>query len=485
MTTNLTKDDFTILDDKHKKEIYSFDGPNGAPGLAALPTSNIIVVDHVNTQFEDESWQIQQLQIYFKNQGDLLNQQTELLVFTDNGLQVVQGFTRDRADMLEAVKSIHSIVPYRITANWDAQNLSLAMAALEEVGLQMKTTPGRKNILWIGSGGVGLQTHGLFGEGRLKAYVRRTANLLVESRVTLFVILPSLRVSGSIQPRGEVNPLTTSVDPINGSSTATVAPTATDPFIAGVNMRTFAATTGGKVFLNSNAIATEVEDSVTLGTRYYTLSYKPDDSGTDGAYKRIAVRMKDSKLQALTKGGYYTASKDDDSLAGDHEVRFELRKAAVSSVTFPDIKVKVKGVTYYKPEQTSLFEVDLSPDDLRFDTGPDGKLKCSLAVVAVSENGTHDILASSTMSIALTASTPEVAHTKTPVLKASLYLRVPCRTSTLRFVVRDMLSGKMGTAELPRTVADATPLATSPMPEAKPRLGSSDAPAAAKPNPGN
>ena len=62
---------------------------------------------------------------------------------------------------------------------------------------------------------------------------------------------------------------------------------------------------------------------------------------------------------------------------------------------------------------------------------------------------------------------------------------VPRRTSTLRFVVRDMLSGKMGTAELPRTVADATPLATSPMPEAKPRLGSSDAPAAAKPNPGN
>ena len=470
VTTGLTRDDFTILDNKKKKEILSLDGPTGGTGTTSLPTSTIFIIDHVNTPFEDEYWQMHEMEGYLKSQGDLLNQQTEILLLTDAGLQVVEGFTRDRNDLLDAVKAIHSVNPYRLTSNWDVENLSLSMSALEEVALQTKMTPGRKNVLWLGSGGAGLSSDGMYHRPLVQRYVRRTANLLVESRVTLFLILPALKISGTIQSPSGPSPLKTSVDPLNGSGIAPFAvPMATDPFTGGVNMSIFAKTTGGRVFLNSNDLVTEIGESVSLGTKYYTLAYKPDAEAIDGGFKHIEVKIKDRNLRVLTKGGYFAVAKDDDVRGGENEVRYEVRKAAVSAVPFPELGVQVKGLTHYAPEQTSVFELDLKPGELKMEPGADGVWKGEIVIAAVSTDSNHDILASASKAMAVTASTASMAHAQVPVLKVSINLRVPRRTSTLRFVVRDMSFGKMGAFDMPRKMADATPIAAGPMPVPQPK----------------
>ena len=483
VTSGLGKDDFTIVDDRIKKEIFSFDGPSGAPGVTTLPTSVVLVIDHLNTPFEDEYWQQTQLEKYLLDQGDKLNQDTELLLFTETGLQVVEGFTRDRKDLLDAVKSIHSLIPYRLTANWNMENLSLAMGALEEVALQTKQREGRKNIIWVGSGGAGVASRGMIGEAKLRRYVRRTSNLMIEARVTLFMVFPALKVVGKQESRGGAggqDVTASSTDPFFNGGSSIVTPAATDPFFGGVNMGVFAKATGGKVYLNSNDIVSEVHDSIALGTKYYTLSYKPNDIGSDGSFKRIQVKMKNSSLTALSKGGYYVTSRDDDPNAGENEVRFEVRKAAISSVPFSDLSVGVKGVNYYKPEQTSTFEIALKPGEIKMEQGADGIWKGEIVIAAVSTNGDHDILASASKAMAVTASNAAMAHAKVPVLKVTINLRVPRRTHTLRFVVRDMSTGRMGAFDMAKNIADTTPVATTPMPQPQGR-GAAAQPAPSKP----
>lgn len=464
VTTGLSKKDFTITDNKTKKDILSFEAPNATPDAKDLSTETIFVIDHVNTPFEDQAWQQREMELYLKDQGERLNQPTELLLLKDNGLQTVEGFTQDRGDLLTAVQHMPSEIPIRLTSNWDIENLSLAMSALEEIALQTRTTPGRKNVIWIGSGGAGVNTDGAYNTQLLQRFVKRTANGLVESRVTLFLVLPSLRVGGVVQARGSISQTQTSTDIVNGSGQAPVQAQATDPFRGGVNMRMFAQVTGGQLFLNGNDLVTEIHDSLALGTKFYTLSYRPSTDGSDGSFKRIEIKLSNPNLRVLTKNGYYSEPKNADVTTADDEARFEVRKAASSEVAFKQITVGVKGVTQYAAERTAVFEIALKPGELKLAQRPDGVWAGEVVIAAVSTDGARDVLANASKAMAVTASTDAVAHANVPLFKLSITLRVPRRTSKLRFVVRDMTSGKIGSADLSRKDVESVPVASGPMP---------------------
>ena len=63
--------------------------------------------------------------------------------------------------------------------------------ALQQIALQNKGVPGRKNIVWVGHGGPNLSMaayNGLPVLDELKEYARATTNMLVDARITLFVI---------------------------------------------------------------------------------------------------------------------------------------------------------------------------------------------------------------------------------------------------------------------------------------------------------
>jgi hypothetical protein len=119
------------------------------------------------------------------------------MVIGNDSLEMVQGYTRNKEDLLFALDHIPATLPYKIMNGaffWE--RFAQSIDALQQIALQNQGVPGRKNVIWVGHGGPSLNTTGLPGEWveRLRRYVHETTNMLVDARVSLFVIYPGLKV---------------------------------------------------------------------------------------------------------------------------------------------------------------------------------------------------------------------------------------------------------------------------------------------------
>ena len=78
-----------------------------------------------------------------------------------------------------------------------AERFGQSIDALQQIALQNEGLPGRKNIVWVGHGGPNILTAALVGPivDELNQYVRDTTNMLVDSRMSLFVIYPGLKIT--------------------------------------------------------------------------------------------------------------------------------------------------------------------------------------------------------------------------------------------------------------------------------------------------
>lgn len=79
-----------------------------------------------------------------------------------------------------------------------------------------------------------------------------TTNMLVDARVSLFVIYPGLKATGFILNLSEASALTDIGDD--------------DPFSGDINFGVFVNETGGKLFYNRNDINTEIKQSLELSS---------------------------------------------------------------------------------------------------------------------------------------------------------------------------------------------------------------------------
>lgn len=109
--TGLTKDDFIITEDKRPQAIFSFEGPqahtvngpagNGYPDEKAPLT--ILVLDLLNSSFEDFAFIRYSARKFLAAQPPLLNSPAEMMVVGNESLEMVQGPTRNTQDLLYAL----------------------------------------------------------------------------------------------------------------------------------------------------------------------------------------------------------------------------------------------------------------------------------------------------------------------------------------------------------------------------------------------
>ncbi|HEY3440849.1 MAG TPA: VWA domain-containing protein [Paludibaculum sp.] len=74
---------------------------------------------------------------------------------------------------------------------------------------------------------------------------------------------------------------------------------------AGGTLDEIAAATGGTSFRNNNDMLAGISRAVADGRDYYVLSYVPSNASADGKFRAITVRVRDGKLAARAKRGYW------------------------------------------------------------------------------------------------------------------------------------------------------------------------------------
>ena len=272
--------------------------------------------------------------------------------------------------------------------------------------------------------------------------------MLVDSRISLFVIYPGLPVYGNVMTYSAM----LSNEQIGDN----------DPFTGDVSFGVLVNETGGKLFFNRNDVDAEIAQSERMGSQYYTLTYQPHDVPSDGKFRRIRVTLRDPNLHAVTKAGYYAP--DPNSPVDPRQQRMiNIAEAVQSTIAFNSLDLQLSHVVRHPDSQTVDFTVNVASKNLSLQ--PDQTTSGGVATLvlgAASLDPVQNILASKIETLQLTSTNPDPAKLPAVVSRVPVSLRLPRRTRSVRVVVEDTDGGRMGAVNLDRKTLDAAPAEPTP-----------------------
>jgi len=471
--TELTKNDFVITEAGKQQRIFSFepseihkmaadskeDDPNGtAP-------ATIFVLDRLNAAIDDFQRGRLALHAYVAAQPDTLDSPAELLVLGNNSLEMVQGYTRSKADLLTAIDEVQPAVPYKLGhPDFDSERSQQSISALIEIAAQNTGIPGRKNIFWVGPGGPSLAA-ATYGPqlDKWHAFVYSTVDLLVDSRVSLFVIFPALQVSEHSLTVGTPDTVDRSANIGNNRGST-----------GDVNFALIARQTGGVLFYNRNDIDAEIGESRQLGSHYYTLTYQSTNHNLDGKYRPISVKVRAPGLRAITKQGYYALDMNG-RMDPQQRVISNITHAASSSLPFNALSLRVSDVDRQPALHSAEFTIHIQPKNLGWIQTAEGKKVANLIMGVTSLSGSKKILSWKFEKLGL-QSTAEKPDELKAELRTRLTARIPPKTRSIRVVLETADGGRIGTVDIDRATLDSAPVQSASPSPANPAHGSAPKP---------
>lgn len=459
--TNLDRSQFTVTQNKVSQEIRDFEPPSvhqmpagseaspivhgtGDLGKIGNAPVNILVLDELNTRWENTTYARMQMERYLKSQPAVLAAPTMLVATDEARFTVLHDYTQTRDELLASVHAYTPRYPMQLmrngSGNTGIEMFEETLGALTQIAESSRGTPGRKNLLWVGTGYPSIDTTTLAfdDEDKLMALIRRVTDQMMASRVCLFLIDPA-GVQTTVQDSGVADG--------DGGFTATLS-SEVGPFEGKLDFASIASTTGGKIFANRNDVDTVIGEGIRDSNAYYTLTYVPPDAGVqDGKYRQIHVVLKDPSLRAVARSGYFAESVPVDPIpaSGSGEkpantLQFDMVAAARTRLVYNGLKVRAERVG-------DGFHLFIGVKDLRWETSTDSNLVTELSVMTVffNEKG-KEIQSTATEIKEKVGASVEVHGGAELEIKAPA--EMPKGAARVRFVVRDAASGALGTADL-------------------------------------
>lgn len=439
----LHRQDFQVSEDGRPQRIASFEEHTGGTvspvALPAMPQGvytnyptikttdsiNVLLLDSLNTQAVDQTYVHPQMAKYFQD-ALATPSGARIAIFTlGSKLRMVRGFTPDSAALSTALTDSKSRAevkfepqlaspsrknsellactgikaPAGIAACKDffaeedaarsADRVLMTLQAFQALARYLALFPGRKNVMWV-SGSFPItffpNTTPRGGyRGEYGSEIRQTTRLLTADQVAVYPISATgLTGEEAIRPDNYGRP---------------IREENSDLVFNQIAMEALAHDTGGKPFYNTNGLSDAMKEAINVGSHYYTVTYTPTNTRTDGKFRRIEVKGINRSYKLAYRRGYYAASHETQS-AG------EGRKAGdplppLMTFGMPDIaevlyKVRleaIKGNSGANPTKSLVrYGVDfaISPQDVKLETNASGVRSGAIevALIAYNNNGT-------------------------------------------------------------------------------------------------
>ncbi len=293
--TNLTQQDFTLLDNKTPRPITSFKIVSPA---ADQPTRVILLLDAVNMPYQALAYAREGVKKYLKSHEGELPYPTTLAILTDKGAQIVNDFSTDGnalSDLLE-----HQQIGLREInrdSEWSGvERLQICLTAFHQLASFASTLSGRKAVIWISPGWplvsgprINLGTR---QEQEIFDDVVSLSNQLRRDDVTLY----------NTNPWG-VGESLDRADYYENFLKAPVKPS--DVQLGDLSVQVLAVHTGG-LAIESNSDVSGMIDKCLVDLRsWYEITFDPLPADKPNEYHHIEVQLDQRALTARTTDGYY------------------------------------------------------------------------------------------------------------------------------------------------------------------------------------
>jgi VWFA-related protein len=335
--------------------------PDVFTNIPRVPPSDavtVLLLDSMNTQLQDQSFVHAQMLKYLKN----IPPGTRMAIFTlGNSLGYIQGFTDD-ASLLSAAlsnpklgagpvssplllsqseKAANQQLPAQIqqaatetaspaaAASLAALKQFMAEQAASQNDLRTKTTfeafqqlagylagiPGRKNVIWFSSAFPLVlfpnpELTDAFAVGRdYLREVRKTDAMLAAAQVAVYPVAAEGLAGDSVYDASYQPVGVTSAQQAGAQIGKQLRDDAKQRNADHTTMEEIAKNTGGAAYINTNGLSGAVAHVIDQGSYFYTITYTPTNTATDGKFRKIQVRLahEDSGDKLAYRRGYYAA----------------------------------------------------------------------------------------------------------------------------------------------------------------------------------
>lgn len=290
----LRAQDFTLLDNKVTRPITSFK----IVTPAQEPVHVIVLIDAVNTWYTGIAYVRQNVDQFLKLNEGTLAYPTSLAVLTDQGAQILNGFSTD-GHALEDVLDHHDIGLREInrTSEWGGpERMQICLDAFHQLLAYSARIPGRKLVLWISPGWPLISGPRIY-------LTAKEENWIFEDVLSAYTQLRQNDLTiYNINPIGATESLVRT-DYYQSFLKGVTRPNDVQPGDLGVQV--LAIHSGGLAIESNSDVAGMIQKCLTDAHSWYEITFDPPPSDKPNQYHHLDVRLDQRDMTARTIDGYY------------------------------------------------------------------------------------------------------------------------------------------------------------------------------------
>jgi len=349
--SDLTKDDFVLLDEKQLQEIRIFsvetnDLPPHPPApqppdtytnriqeRGNVPTSiTVILFDGLNTEITDQAYAKKQVVKFIETQ---VHPQDRVAIYSlGRDIRILHDFSSDATSLLAALAAYSGrntpLIDASTPLTSDNPNPSVAafldeayqreansfvesrvhqtIEALTAIANHVGTLPGRKNLIWVSGtfpfsiGYDNIEPITSDAKEMFANDVETAARALTNANVAVYPVDARGLMTADTGVRSDFPGMyrRPTVAQIRGFTTPSTANFDT--------MNTMADRTGGRAFYNRNDIWGAIRDAIDDSRVTYELGYYPQGIEWNGKFREIKVEVKRPGMHVRARKGYFAMS---------------------------------------------------------------------------------------------------------------------------------------------------------------------------------
>ena len=496
--TGLKKEDFAVRDRGRGQRIAVFEEvqpstrrppireanefTNFLPEDAAPKHLTIFVLDLVNTQFLQQAYARNQLLRALANSADS-SEPKALMTFSRSGIRLIHDFTRDPAVLAAALRKVTGAVPAGVDTNevlsrevdalqllaepaeesFDAfrqkQAIQETLEDFRDLARAFEGIPGRKTLVWAtggypflvykpanlpfgpssnptGSGGS--RPMSFDGATDMVSMYEKTWQLLSAANIVVY----------PVDVRGLFNP--------GYSDVAVRTPNGLQDWLVAnheqstTTMQNFASSTGGVACVDHANLDPCFRSALADSTAYYLLGYYLEPRQAKPGWHKLEVKTTQPGTRIRARSGFFVPEPHVAQTKPDNSDIEEALRSPLDYTAVP-MTVRWTGVSGAGNKKQVRFEIRLLADAFTIGEKERNHMNLEVNVVAVTEKG----IAAAVRGKVLEAHfKPEsLATIRRDGLTYADALNVAPGEYTVRFIVRDNLTGRMGSVSAPLRVA--------------------------------
>lgn len=322
-------------------------------------------------------------------------------------------------------------------------NTDQKLAALEQASRMLAALPEKKALIYFSSG---VSKTGIDNQAQLEASI----NAAMKANVAIYPI--DARGLMADPPGGGASKAASRGTGIfNGSVYNSQRAQIND---SQETLVTLAEDTGGKAFLDSNDIAAGVKNAQQDLRSYYILGYYSTNSAEDGKYRRITVKLTNGMQAKLEHRPGYWASKTWQKMNGSDKEQ-QLKEAISAGDPITDLPLALQ-VDYFRVSPTAYF-VPVSvkiPGSVVALAAKGGASVTQFDFLGQIQDETHAVVGNVRDFIKIKLDEDKAAAAGRRSFQYNAGFTLEPGRYRMKFLVRENVSGKMGTFETRFTIPD-------------------------------